>query len=134
MATRRRSSGTALLRTAPRWAIGWRPGTTASCTTRGATHRSRPFWRFGVGDTHFDFTTNEGLRHDEWLFTSPFGIGIKYPFRRWLAGRIEFTDQFSWGGHGVATQHNLVLQFGLEVRFGGNRKAYWPWNPDNHIW
>lgn len=94
----------------------------------------RPFWRLGVGDTHFDFTTNDGLRRDEWLFTSPFGVGVKYELRRWLAGRIEFTDQLSWGGHGVATQHNLVLQFGLELRFGGKRKAYWPWNPDDHIW
>jgi hypothetical protein len=94
----------------------------------------RPFWRLGAGNTHFDFTTNEGLRRDEWLFTSPFGVGMKYSFRRWLAGRIEFTDQLSWGGHGVATQHNLVLQFGLEVRFGGKRKAYWPWNPSRHIW
>lgn len=94
----------------------------------------RPFWRLGVGDTHFDFTTNDGLRRDEWLFTSPFGVGIKYPLRRWLAGRIEFTDQLSWGGHGVATQHNLVLQFGLELRFGGKQKTYYPWNPNVHVW
>lgn len=94
----------------------------------------RPFWRFGIGDTLFDFTTDDGLRRDEWLLTTPFGVGMKYSFRRWLAGRIEFTDQFSWGDRGVATQHNLVLQFGLEMRFGAKRKAYWPWNPSSHIW
>jgi len=94
----------------------------------------RPYWRLGVGDTKFDFPTEDGSRSDEWLFTTPFGVGLKYPFRRWLAGRIEFTDQFSWGGHGVATQHNLTLNFGLECRFGGKRKAYWPWNPSRHIW
>ena len=54
---------------------------------------------------------------------SPFGVGMKYSFRRWLAGRIEFTDQFSWGDHGVATQHNLVLNFGLECRFGGQTQG-----------
>jgi hypothetical protein len=94
----------------------------------------RPYWRFGVGDTHFDYGTNDGLRRDEWLFTSPFGVGMKYEIRRWLAGRIELQDQFSWGAHGTATQHNLVVQLGLEMRFGAKRKAYWPWNPDRHVW
>jgi hypothetical protein len=94
----------------------------------------RPFWRLGVGDTNFDFPTDDGTRWDEWLFTTPFGVGMKYSLRRWLAARVEFTDQFSWGNHGVATQHNLTLNFGLEFRFGGKRKAYWPWNPNSHIW
>ncbi len=94
----------------------------------------RPYWRLGVGDTKFDFPTDDGLRRDEWLFTTPFGVGLKYSLRRWLAARIEFTDQYSWGSQGVASQHNLTLSFGLESRFGGKRKAYWPWNPSRHIW
>jgi hypothetical protein len=94
----------------------------------------RPYWRLGVGNSKFDYGTPDGFRRDEWLFTNPVGIGVKYSFRRWLAGRVEFTDQFSWGGHGTATQHNLLLSFGLECRFGGRRKSYWPWNPSSHIW
>ena len=54
---------------------------------------------------------------------SPFGVGFKYSFRRWLAARVEFIDQFSWGGHGVATQHNLTLNFGLEYRFGSKQEV-----------
>jgi len=94
----------------------------------------RPYWRLGVGDTHFDYTLPNGVRWNEWELSTPFGVGLKYSFRRWLAGRIEFTDQFSWGDHGTSTQHNLTLNFGLEMRFGAKRKAYWPWNPSRHIW
>ncbi len=94
----------------------------------------RPFWRLGFGDTKFDIPLESGLRQDEWLFATPFGVGMKYSFRRWLAGRIEFTDQLSWGERGVATQHNLTLNFGLEMRYGAKRKSYFPWNPSSHIW
>lgn len=94
----------------------------------------RPYWRLGIGDTHYDYTLPSGVRWNEWTLATPFGVGFKYSFRRWLAGRIEFTDQFSWGDHGTSTQHNLTLNFGLEMRFGAKRKAYWPWNPSRHIW
>jgi hypothetical protein len=94
----------------------------------------RPYWRLGVGDSKFDFPTDSGSRHDEWLFTFPVGVGVKYPVRRWLAARGEFTDLISWGDNGVASQHNLTLTFGLECRFGARRKSFWPWNPSNHIW
>ncbi|MEX2092700.1 MAG: hypothetical protein WD971_08485, partial [Pirellulales bacterium] len=94
----------------------------------------RPYWRLGIGDTKFDFPVDSGDRWDEWNLATPFGVGMKYSLRRWLAARVEFTDQFSWGGHGAATQHNLTLNFGLEWRFGAKRKAYWPWNPSRHIW
>ncbi len=73
----------------------------------------RPYWRLGIGDTKYDFPVDSGDRWDEWNFATPFGVGMKYSLRRWLAARVEFTDQFSWVGHGAATQHNLTLNFGL---------------------
>jgi hypothetical protein len=94
----------------------------------------RPYWRLGAGDSKFDFPNDDGFRHDEWLFTIPVGIGLKYPLQRWLAARTEFTDLISWGGHGVGSQHNLTLNFGLECRFGVRPKSYWPWNPSRYIW
>jgi hypothetical protein len=94
----------------------------------------RPYWRLGVGDSKFDFPTDAGNRHDEWLLTFPVGVGIKYPCRRWLAARAEFVDLISVGGNGVASQHNLVLSFGLECHTGARPQSYWPWNPSRHIW
>jgi hypothetical protein len=94
----------------------------------------RPYWRWGLGTTRFDFPTEAGTRRDEWLVTMPIGIGMKYPIRRWLTTRAEFTDQFSIGSDGLPTQHNLSLTFGLECRLGAHPRSYWPWNPSRRIW
>jgi hypothetical protein len=94
----------------------------------------RPYWRFGIGATEIDYPTDGGHRRDETLWTFPIGIGLKYPFRRYLAARAEFTDQLALGNEGVSTQHDLTLTFGLEWRFGARPRSYWPWNPSRHIW
>lgn len=94
----------------------------------------RPYWRCGVGATQIDYPTDGGHRRDEDLWTFPVGVGLKYPIRHWLAGRAELADQIALGNHGVATQHDLTLTFGLEWRFGAQPRSYWPWNPSRHIW
>jgi len=94
----------------------------------------RPYWRAGIGDTRFDFPLDDGSRVDEWLLTFPFGVGVKYPFRRWLAARAELADHVAIGDHDLRTQNNLTLMFGLEWRFGAHPRSYWPWNPERHIW
>ena len=38
------------------------------------------------------------------------------------------------GVGGVENLHNWSTTAGLEVRLGGTRKAYWPWNPGRHYW
>jgi hypothetical protein len=94
----------------------------------------RPYWRWGIGNTHVDFPLANGSRHDEWLLTLPIGLGVKYPIRRWLAARAELTDYLSFDGSFVSTQNNLTLTFGLEWRFGVHPRSYWPWHPSRHIW
>ena len=94
----------------------------------------RPYWRWGLGATDVDYPTDAGSRRDETLWTLPIGMGIKYPVRRWLAARAEFTDHWAIGNSGVATQHNLSLTLGLEWRFGAHPRSYWPWHPSRHIW
>lgn len=93
----------------------------------------RPYWRAGIGNTHFDYPRDDGLRHDEWMLTFPLGIGVKYPIRRWLAARAELTDYVSWN-EDFPTQHNVALTFGLEWHFGAHPPSYWPWNPSRYIW
>lgn len=92
----------------------------------------RPYWRWGIGNTHVDFPTVWGNRRDEWLLTFPIGLGVKYPIRRWLALRAEFTDLLAVGQNGIPTQHNLALTFGAEWHFGVRPKSYWPWYPSRH--
>jgi len=96
--------------------------------------RWRPYARWGVGGTEIDFPDDDGHRRDETLWTMPIGIGVKYPWRRWLAGRAEFADRLAFGKEGIATQHNLSFTIGLEWHFGAKPRTYWPWNPDRHIW
>jgi len=94
----------------------------------------RPYWRVGIGAMEIDYPTDSGSRRDEALWMFPIGIGIKYPFNRWLIGRAEFADQLGLGNSNVSTQHDLTLTFGLEWRYGAHSRSYWPWNPDRHIW
>ncbi len=94
----------------------------------------RPYWRWGIGATELDYPTDTGFRRDETLWTFPIGMGVKYPFRRWLAGRAELTDHWAWGNDGIATQHNISLTLGLEWHFGAHPRSYWPWHPSRHIW
>jgi hypothetical protein len=94
----------------------------------------RPYWRWGIGNTKFDFPLDDGTRRDEWLLTFPIGIGVKYPVRRWLAARAELTDYLSIGQNDLATQNNITLTFGLEMHLGVHPRSYWPWNPSRHIW
>lgn len=93
----------------------------------------RPYWRAGIGNTHFDFPQDDASRHDEWMLTFPLGVGVKYPIRRWLAARAELADYISIN-RDFPTQHNVALTLGLEWRFGAHPPSYWPWNPSRHIW
>jgi hypothetical protein len=94
----------------------------------------RPFWRLGIGSTDVDFVSESGHRRDELLWTIPIGVGVKYPIRRFLAARIEFTDHLAAGNRGVSTLNDLTLTFGLEWHFGGHTPSYWPWYPSRHSW
>lgn len=93
----------------------------------------RPYWRWGIGNTHVDFPTQWGTRQDEWLVMFPISWGVKYPVRRWLAARAELTDQLAIGQGDIPTQHNLTLTFGLEWHFGVRPKSYFPWYPSRHF-
>ena len=53
----------------------------------------------------------------------------------WLALRVEATDNFIAGsGSGFKNLNSFSLTAGLEVRFGGARTAYWPYNPGRAYW
>jgi hypothetical protein len=94
----------------------------------------RPYWRFGIGYTEVDYPLPDGPRYDETVLTMPYGIGVKYPFHRWWAGRVEIVDYWSIAHSGVDTMHNVALTFGLEWRFGVRPKSYFPWHPSWQIW
>jgi hypothetical protein len=91
--------------------------------------RVRPYWRMGMGLTDIEFSNINGVRQQEFLFTIPFGVGVKYQFRRWLAWRSEIVNNLAIGSNEANTMNNLTLTFGLEARFGGRPTGYWAWSP-----
>jgi hypothetical protein len=97
--------------------------------------RWRPYLMAGVGLLNVDFDDENGLRIDKTVFAAPLGLGVKYRWSPRIALRMELADQItSHGPAGLQSQHNLQLTFGMDLRFGGPRKSYWPYNLSTSIW
>ena len=97
--------------------------------------RWRPYVTLGFGVTSVDFIDRFTTVYQDAYFTLPFGIGVKYLQSDCLNFRLEFVDHMAVaGGTPIETMHHLTLTAGFEYRFGGSRRAYWPWNPGRHYW
>lgn len=95
----------------------------------------RPYLMAGLGTARIDFVDRLSIPLDKTVFALPLALGLKYRCSDWLALRLELADNMAFGsGSGLNTLHNLSLTAGVEIRFGGTRKAYWPWNPGRHYW
>jgi len=95
----------------------------------------RPYFLVGLGSAHFRFLDRLSHFYDKTVFALPIAMGVKYRCNPWLALRLELSDNMAFGGSsGFNVVHNVSLNAGMEVRFGGTRKAYWPWNPGRHYW
>jgi hypothetical protein len=96
--------------------------------------RWRPYLTVGIGLVDYDFLDELGLRHSDAVVGVPWGGGLKYRLSDWIALRFDFLDNVAFGGRaGFETMNNLSLTGGLEFRFGGARKSYFPWNPSRTI-
>ncbi|MEX2139736.1 MAG: outer membrane beta-barrel protein [Pirellulales bacterium] len=96
--------------------------------------RWRPYFSLGVGLVDYDFLDELGLRHSDAVVGLPWGVGLKYRQSDWIAMRFDLLDNVAFGGKaGFETMNNLSLTAGLEFRFGGTRKSYFPWNPSRTI-
>lgn len=95
----------------------------------------RPYLMAGLGAAQIGFTDRLSRRHHDVVFATVLAAGLKYRYNDWLALRLDCADNVLFGnGSGFQTVHNLSATAGVEVRFGGARKAYWPWNPGRHYW
>ncbi len=95
----------------------------------------RPYFMVGLGATAMSFIDRTDVTYKDTLFTLPLGIGMKYRINDFLAARIEAADFMAFGGgQTLELVHNVTVIGGVEMRFGGPRRAYWPWNPGRHYW
>jgi len=96
--------------------------------------RWRPYFSAGLGVASFDFHDEFDDRHNESTLGTPLAMGLKYRWHEWLVLRMDLVDNIAFGRAGLETMHNVSFTTGVEVRFGGVRQSYWPWNPNRHIW
>lgn len=93
--------------------------------------RWRPYVEVGIGLADFDYTdVISDVRRSEAVLQIPWGGGFKYRMNQYWTWRLDVTDNLIFGGQaGLATQNQLSVTAGAELRFGGRRTSYWPWNP-----
>ena len=96
--------------------------------------RWRPYASVGLGLANFRFTDNQSVKFNEVSLHVPIGFGLKYYHKKWLALRVDALDNIAIGTGGRNNMHNVSLTGGIEVHFGGWRRAYYPWNPSIHYW
>jgi hypothetical protein len=93
--------------------------------------RWQPFITSGIGITTVQFQDLLGRSYAPSSPSIPIGLGVKYHCTDRLVGRLDLTDDiiFTRGAGMSGTLHDFSLTVGIEFRFGGPRRSYWPWNP-----
>jgi opacity protein-like surface antigen len=94
----------------------------------------RPYALVGLGAARVAFQDRLAVDYDKTLFAMPMGLGLKYRCNDRVALRLECLDNIFFGAGDLQTNHNVSVNAGVEIRFGGPRKAYWPYNPGRHYW
>jgi opacity protein-like surface antigen len=93
--------------------------------------RFRPYFGVGLGLAEFQFTDDFGQQIHRNLVELPLGVGLKYRLHDWLTLRADVTDNLALGSSGLATMNNFSFTTGMEYRFGGCHRSYWPWEPSS---
>jgi hypothetical protein len=95
----------------------------------------RPYIMVGLGTSTNSFIDRTDVTYKNTLFTVPVGIGMKYRLNDFLALRMECADYIALGGGATFdVVQRILITGGMELRYGGTRRAYWPWNPGRHYW
>jgi opacity protein-like surface antigen len=95
--------------------------------------RWRPYCSIGLGFDLFHFQDPQGNGYDEVLLGLPLGLGVKYGLSESVLLRLEVVDNLAIENGLVETMHNVSLAAGMEVRFGGRKVSYYPWNPSRKL-
>ena len=96
--------------------------------------RCRWYFLTGIGLTQIRFTDVLDNRWSKTVPDVPIGVGLKYRCTEFAALRVELTDTIIFGNGAFNNLHDVSLTGGIEVRFGGAKRAYWPWVPTYDGW
>jgi hypothetical protein len=90
--------------------------------------RLRPYLLAGLGLTDVNFNDRLGQSYQTNCLSIPIGVGVKYLCDSNLAFRLDLIDDIAMSNAHLDTQNNVSLTAGMELRFGGSRKMYWPFD------
>ena len=98
--------------------------------------RWQPFITGGIGIAEVQFQDILGDNYAASVPSIPIGVGVKYHCTDRVVLRAECTDDFVFtrGSGMVDTIHDFSVLLGIEFRFGGSRRGYWPWVPASSAW
>ncbi len=97
--------------------------------------RWRPYLSLGFGGARMQYTDIFMSGGQAGFFVLPIALGVKYQWSDRLALRFECSDSISVpGDSGLNTVNNFAFNGALELRLGGSRVGYWPWNPGRSYW
>ncbi len=96
--------------------------------------RLRPYFLTGMGLSNIFFTDRLDQNYQTTSLALPLGMGVKYLCSQQLAVRLDLLDDIALSSNHLVTQQNVSLTAGVEFRFGGSRKVYWPWDPSRSFW
>lgn len=100
----------------------------------------RPFFKFGLGVAHQEFTDALGNDYQADSLAMPLGMGIKYWWNDWVSLQLDCVDNIVFSASGVQTTHNFSVTGGFVFPFGHSpdyrRTVYWPNNPGqlHYLW
>src|SRR5262249_145469 len=96
--------------------------------------RWRPYFSAGVGAATYRFTNNAGIGVGDSSRYMPIGFGLKYFQSPWFTLRLDAAYELSLGTNMIDTQNSFTLAAAAEIRFGGRRTSYFPWDGGTTIW
>jgi hypothetical protein len=97
--------------------------------------RWRPYFLMGAGLVQLSFDDILANHYSYTAWGLPLALGLKYHVDDRMALRFEVGDEIVFsGGPGFNVLHDITATAGLEFRFGGHAKNYWPWNPGARSW
>lgn len=98
--------------------------------------RWQPYVIGGIGIAEVQFADIFGNSYAASVPSIPVGVGMKYHCTDRVVLRLECADDmvFTRGSGMVDTIHDFSILAGIEFRFGGSRRSYWPWSPAGSLW
>ena len=96
--------------------------------------RLRPYILAGMGMSNIYFTDRLDTSYQTTSLSLPIGLGLKYLCNEHLSLRLDLLDDIALSSNHVEVQQNVSLTAGIELRFGGSRKVFWPWDPGREFW